>query len=83
MPKLLILSTDETDIYRQFIEEVHLPDLELTETPEDCDIILGEPRLIGGQISQFTKLKWIQSMYAGVERLMDPSLRRDYVLTNA
>src|SRR5690606_29155594 len=28
-------------------------------------------------------LKWIQSTWAGVEPLLEPSLRRDYILTNA
>ncbi len=29
------------------------------------------------------RLRWVQSAYAGVESLLDPSLRHDYVLTNA
>ena len=28
-------------------------------------------------------MRWIQSTWAGVEPLLDPALRRDYVLTNA
>src|SRR5262245_38322225 len=30
-----------------------------------------------------TALRWLQSTWAGVEPLLDPALRRDYVLTNA
>jgi phosphoglycerate dehydrogenase-like enzyme len=28
-------------------------------------------------------LRWVQATWAGVEQLLDPSLRRDYILTNA
>src|SRR5258708_30576233 len=30
-----------------------------------------------------TALRWLQSTWAGVEPLLDPALRRDYILTNA
>src|SRR5260221_7368315 len=30
-----------------------------------------------------TALQWLQSTWAGVEPLLDSSLRRDYILTNA
>jgi phosphoglycerate dehydrogenase-like enzyme len=90
--KLLILSGD-ADEYRALIEPAHLPLLdeilalsavEGTSRPtNDCDIILGEPRLIRDHLSQLPNVKWVQSIYAGVERLMDSDLRRDYILTNA
>ena len=28
-------------------------------------------------------MRWVQSTWAGVEPLLDPALRRDYILTNA
>jgi phosphoglycerate dehydrogenase-like enzyme len=34
-------------------------------------------------LSQLPALRWVQATWAGVEPLLDPSLRRDYVLTNA
>jgi phosphoglycerate dehydrogenase-like enzyme len=34
-------------------------------------------------LPRLSNLKWVQAIYAGVERLMDPALRRDYILTNA
>jgi phosphoglycerate dehydrogenase-like enzyme len=34
-------------------------------------------------LPRLTTLRWIQATWAGVEPLLDPSLRRDYVLTNA
>src|SRR4051812_40092198 len=48
-----------------------------------CDVALGEPSLVQGVLGQMTELRWIQSTWAGVEPLLDPALRRDYVLTNA
>src|SRR4051812_42800740 len=34
-------------------------------------------------LPRLTGLRWAQSTWAGVEPLLDPTLRRDYVLTNA
>ena len=82
MPRLLILSSN-SDKYAQLIESAQLPDLEITTEPEDCDIVLGEPRSIRDRLPRLSNLKWAQAIYAGVERLMDPALRRDYILTNA
>jgi len=82
MPKLLILSRD-ADEYRRLIGSVHLPELELTENPKECDIVIGEPKLIQDALPLLPSLKWVQSIYAGVEPLVDPTQRRDYILTNA
>ena len=82
MPTLLILSSNKDD-YAQFIKAAQLPDLEFTAEPEDPDIVLGEPKLIRDMLPRLPNLKWVQAIYAGVERLMDPALRRDYTLTNA
>lgn len=82
MPKLLIISS-ELDEYRKPIEQANLPNLEFVTEPVECDIVLGEPRLIQKAMPNLSNVKWIQSMYAGVEALMDPSFRRDYILTNA
>ena len=82
MPKLLILSRDK-DEYRRHLEAIRLPDLELTANLNECDIVLGEPKLIRDALPRLPGLKWVQSIYAGVEPLVDPAQRRDYVLTNA
>lgn len=82
MPNLLILTSD-AEQYKRLIQSANLPQLEFTTNLEDCDIVLGEPRLIRDQLPHLTHAKWIQSIYAGVEALTDPALRRDYVLTNA
>jgi len=82
MPKLLIL-TDDSNEYLELIQKTDLPDLEIVTDPSACDIVLGEPRKIQDAFPLLTHLKWAQSIYAGVERLVDPANRRDYILTNA
>ena len=83
MPKLLILSK-HTDEYRRLIEAAHLPDLEILRAPGlDADILFGEPDRIRDALASFLALAWVQATWAGVEPLLDPALRRDYVLTNA
>jgi phosphoglycerate dehydrogenase-like enzyme len=88
---LLILSR-HADEYHHLIEAAHLPQLAIVSTtdPADlprsaasCDAVLGEPSLISDVLGQMPALRWVQATWAGVEPLLDPSLRRDYVLTNA
>lgn len=92
MPKLLILSRD-ADEFRQMIEAAHLPALEklaaVNNADEalafgnDFDVIFGEPKRIRNILATLPNLRWAQSTWAGVELLLDPSLRRDYTLTKA
>jgi phosphoglycerate dehydrogenase-like enzyme len=82
MPNLIILSRDADD-YRTLIEKAGLPDLQLTSDYTQAEIILGEPKLIRDALPRLSKAKWVQAIYAGVEPLVDPSQRHDYVLTNA
>ena len=81
--KLLILAQDK-DQYRALIEEARLEDLEFATQPaDDVDIVLGEPSLIKAALGSLPALNWAQSIWAGVEPLLDSAARRDYVLTNA
>lgn len=82
MHQLLILSR-EAEEYRRLIEEAHLPDLDITSDYAQATIVIGEPRAIREALPYLSQPKWIQAIYAGVEPLMEPGLRRDYVLTNA
>lgn len=82
MSKLLILSRDAVE-YARLIQAASLPDLKLYNDSQECDIVLGEPKLIREALPRLPRLKWVQSIYAGVEPLVDASQRRDYVLTNA
>jgi phosphoglycerate dehydrogenase-like enzyme len=82
MPKLLILSYN-TDEYAKLIQQADLPNLKIVTDPAECDIVLGEPKKIRDALPLLSHLKWAQSIYAGVEPLVQPGQRRDYVLTNA
>lgn len=83
MHKLIIL-TNLAAQYQARIEEAHLPDLiiESNLTP-DIDIALGEPSLIKDALASLPALSWAQSIWAGIEPLLDPASRRNYTLTNA
>lgn len=82
MPKLLILTSDKTE-YQRLIEAAQLPDLEIVLDPAQADIAFGEPKAIRDALPVLAQLKWAQAIYAGVEPLVDPTQRRDYILTNA
>lgn len=66
----------------------HLADVRLAscaktiaDNVEQARVILAKPALIAPHLEQATSLRWLQSTYAGVEPLVAPGLRRDYVLT--
>src|ERR1043166_1397159 len=83
MHRLLILSK-HASAYRDLVAAAQLPDLQFVDAPSgDVDIVFGEPSLIRPALPQLTAVRWVQSTWAGIEPLLDPSLRRDYVLTNA
>ena len=83
MHKLMILSQEEKS-YSALIEEAQLPELKIVTQPaNDVDIVLGDPSLIKATLASLPALRWAQSIWAGIEPLLDPALRRDYILTNA
>ncbi len=83
MPKLLILSKDAEE-YRSILEAANLPNLEFSEkASKETEIVFGAPTMIRDALSSLPNLRWAQASWAGVEPLLGPSLRRDYVLTNA
>jgi phosphoglycerate dehydrogenase-like enzyme len=91
MHKILILSR-QAEEYQHLLEAAKLPDIQIfsaTDVPKakaagsDFEIIFGEPRLMRDLLASLPRLRWVQSMSAGVEQLLDPSLPRDYLLTNA
>ena len=87
MPKLLIL-TKRVDEHESLIRAANLPELEIlsledSKSVSECDIVLGEPAHIRKHLPALKNLCWVQSIWAGIEPLLDPSLRRDYTLTNA
>jgi phosphoglycerate dehydrogenase-like enzyme len=82
MPNLIILSHD-ADVYRAMIEKAKLTDLNIVSDYTQADIVLGEPKIIRDALTDLSQVKWVQAIYAGVEPLVDPTQRHDYVLTNA
>ena len=92
MPQVLILSKHAVE-YRTLVEAAVLPWLEklaAATSPsealaygDDFDVLFGEPSLIRDVLARLPGLRWVQATYAGVEPLLDPSLRRNYLLTNA
>ena len=82
MKDVLILTKDH-EAYRALVA-AELPEVNIFIEPTDeCEIVLGAPSLIAKELTNLPNLKWVQSTWAGVEPLLDPALRRDYVLTNA
>lgn len=81
---LLILSRFGAE-YEALVRGAALPGLVAirTEPSPECDVVLGEPHRIRDALGELPALRWAQCIWAGVEPLLDPSLRRDYVLTNA
>jgi len=83
MPKLLILSS-EAEAYRRILEAENLPDLIWASSPaDDVDIVLGEPSRVKSALASLPALSWVQSIWAGIEPLVGPAARHDYILTNA
>ena len=92
MHRVLILSRHANE-YRLLLEAAGLPGLEkmvaatnpseALRLGDDFDILFGDPSLIPSVLAGLPRLRWVQATWAGVEPLLDPSLRRDYLLTNA
>jgi phosphoglycerate dehydrogenase-like enzyme len=91
MHRLLILSRLARD-YADLVEAARLPDLAITAMTDAAgppanaasfDLAFGDPRLLRQMMPALTGVSWVQSTWAGVEPLLDPALRRDYILTNA
>lgn len=90
MHHLLIL-TKHPDEYRERIQAASLPDLAIVATDDvaeglarapHSDILLGDPSRVKAALPHLPRLVWTQLSWAGVEPMLDPALRRDYVLTN-
>lgn len=88
--KLLIL-TKEVEEFRDEILKRNLPDLEViaptlaAEIPRyisEANIILANPGEIKPFLNHAKKLQWLQCTFTGVDALLAPGLRRDYLLTN-
>jgi len=89
--RVLILARRAAE-YRDLVEAARLPNLvivssmtgdDLPDDAADSDLIFGDPSLVARVLPRMAAVRWVQATWAGVEPLLDPALRRDYVLTNA
>ncbi len=76
------LLTESNRVYRAALEQKQLAGLEITEDKEQATIVIADPPLAVCCLDQFPKLEWLQSTFAGVDKLMANGLRQDYTLTN-
>jgi phosphoglycerate dehydrogenase-like enzyme len=86
-----LILTPQPDEYRERIEAAALPDLSNVATSDveeglargaHSDLLLGDPARVRLALPHLPKLVWVQVTWAGIEPMLDSSLRRDYVLTN-
>ena len=89
MNRLLILD-DDAQIYEAELRKKNLPGLNIAIAERldeaeahlsEVEIIFGKPALVAEVIDRASRLKWVQSTYAGVEQLCQPGLSRTYQLT--
>jgi phosphoglycerate dehydrogenase-like enzyme len=78
----LYLLTESNSIYRQALQQKSLAGLEFTEERSEATIVIAEPPLAAKCLDDFPKMEWLQSTFAGVDKLMVHGLRQDYLLTN-
>ncbi|EGZ6890551.1 D-2-hydroxyacid dehydrogenase [Vibrio cholerae] len=78
----LYILTEHDEHYRELILERQLEGLALTEDRAKATILLAAPPMAARRLDEFPRLQWLHSAYAGVDTLMDPKLRKNYLLTN-
>lgn len=79
----IFLLSEHRDTYETLLTERKLPDLSITDKPEEAQIVLADPPLLSNRLDEFSQIEWVQSTFAGgVNALMSPDLRQDYTLTN-
>ena len=67
--KLYLLTGNDTQ-YHKLIKQRNLSDLSITENRSEASILLAAPPLAAPCLEDFPNLKWIQSIYAGVDALV-------------
>ncbi len=89
--QLLILSKDSI-VYKQYIEQAGFSNLSILAVYEpqeairlggESDVLFGDPTLACQVINLIPSIRWYQSSWAGIESLLLPGMRTDYLLTNA
>ncbi|MCB2174148.1 D-2-hydroxyacid dehydrogenase, partial [bacterium] len=89
MTTLLILDSNAAR-YKALVEQQCPDDLDIITACDRsaasalapaADIILGRPDLVATILPRATRLRWVQSTFAGNDALLAPGLRTDYLLT--
>lgn len=82
MNEKVYLLTESNHVYRDALAQKQLAGLEITEDKDEATIVIADPPLAVSCLDEFPKLEWLQSTFAGVDKLMASGLRQDYTLTN-
>lgn len=86
----MVLTRDQKEFSRK-LQEMDLPGLEVLapETEKEImaglpgvNILLANPPIAFKYINHAKNVVWMQSVFAGVDAMMQPSLSKDYILTN-
>ncbi|MCG9683987.1 D-2-hydroxyacid dehydrogenase [Vibrio sp. Isolate23] len=75
------LLTENNDAYQKQLDALQLPDLAITQMPDEACILLASPPLAAKKLNDFPHLEWMQSVYAGVDALATVE-KSDFLLTN-
>ncbi|MGL4829977.1 MAG: D-2-hydroxyacid dehydrogenase, partial [Vibrio sp.] len=78
----LYILTEHDEHYRELILERQLTGLSVTDDRTQATILLAAPPMAARCLDDFPHLQWLHSAYAGVDTLMAPKLRKNYLLTN-
>ena len=90
MKNRLLILDDDAPLYEAELQKRELSGLDISLAQNlaaaepllpEMELIFGKPALVAKAVGRATRLKWVQSTYAGVEQLCRPDLRRNYLLT--
>lgn len=77
----IFLLTKYDDLYRQMLQPWLSPALQETDDLSQANLLLADPPLAAKVINQHPQIDWVQSTFAGVDALLAPALRQDYLLS--
>jgi len=66
----LYLLTEDNPYYLALLDQLTLPDIEITSDKEQATILLASPPLVAKCFDEFPNVEWLQSIYAGVDALV-------------
>ncbi|CAM3544498.1 Glyoxylate/hydroxypyruvate reductase A [Vibrio aerogenes CECT 7868] len=79
---LYYILTHNNDRYRDLLKSYPLDGFTETQDRSQATVLLASPPMAAKCLDDFPKLEWLQSIYAGVDALIAPELRKGYQLTN-